>query len=1171
MTLQKNLCGVSVILVVFCVFQLTELGFATDLTGFRKDQMVGNLRVVHLYQGAKHQMVGAKLEDELTGTPIYFFQIETVPQMLLWVDTPADSNNGLAHSLEHLLAGKGTRGRNLHLLTEMTLSRRVAGTTDDYNSYSFSSGTGLSGFFDQFRTWLGAVFNPDFTDLEAEREFYHIGLSGSVNSGEKRLIEKGAVYNEEQIGLGDEYYFKLNGLVFGANNPFAYNFGGVPDEMRNVTPSKIRSFYKRHYQLGPTTGFIFVLDPKENAFEFLQRISDELKQFSNGSLISKRRPPSSGPKYPINPSPSAEPVILSFPSSSNADPAEVRFGWKPVRAGSQPDVKLLQLFFRILGDGEQSLLYKSLVDSKAREMDSGVASVESLVFLENSPYFPAEFVGLSGIPGNRIDIDQIKRLRSLISSKIAQISGLADKSEALAAFNRLATLQANAWRRSQRIWVQNTPGFGTNYDTQWKEYLEYLEMDSSFVRSLSDESSWDEVDKRLRSGRNIWRSLIEEFHLLDIPYATASLPSPRLLEQSEADRQDRLRATLRQLMERYRTNDEQTALGKFEEEEGAKTREIDKIAARVARPSFTRNPPLTPDDDLRYRQFELEGRPIIATLFDRAPTIDVGLSFNLRKIPERYFKYLPILPRCIDSLGLKMGDQTVSYSDLMAKTQADTSGLTVAYEFNPVSGRTDLTIRISAINPQELRSGLSLVRNLMGSNYLDPSNIDRLRDLVDKRLWEDDAFDKGGDYRWFLNPAYAFRYQNDPLYLALSSEFTRAHWDERLKWRLHQPVLPSEIEELDSFAKKALPSASGLSRERLLDSLNRSDAKGLRAELVEYWRASLPLFAESELIVGLNRLTKEVEQDLRFGPEKTIAEIRELQRLAIDRRALNIDLTVNESMNTETQAALVDFLKTLPSGEDSDSASVASSNNSAPVMQHIERRYQARSNNGLPWYIGFEDPQNSTASMFFIADYPGYTDINRDTLAQVLSTKMVTGSGPHTPYMKVEEDGLAYGAGITTDPGRRTISYFAERSPDIVALLELVNSTVSALPQSHDPDLIDYALQNAFPIPRSMSTFSERGRGIAADIRDGNDPQTIRRFSQAILELRRDPKLLSELDRALFNSVGPVLVNPQFEQEQKQKRSLFFFVGPERLLSGAETGLHMSLYRAYPSDFWLDF
>ena len=1158
-------------LLLLCCFQANGLGASSDIGSLKVGQSIGNLRVSHLYENSSKQVMGAKLEDSRTGAPIYFFTIETAPQAFMWVDCPAGSETGLAHSIEHLVTGKGTKGRRLRALTQMRLSRSASATTDDYSFYSFASGTGVESFFEQFHAWLDALYQADFTNLEAERELYHFGISGLPRNSSTALIEKGSVYDEMQTGLGDAYYFELNRLAFGDRNPFAYNIAGVPDEMRNVTPGEIRGLYTKKYHLGPTTGFIFVVDPKENVFDFLQRVSRDLQQFSNTQQISRPDSPRQEPKYPVNPSPLKEPRIIPFPSSSETDPAEVGFGWKPVETNSQAQVKLLQLFFRILGEGQQSLLYKTLIDRRARQMDSGVTSIEPLVFLKNSPHFPAEFIGLSGIPGNQVNVEKIKQLRSLISAKIAEISSYPDNSDVLATFNRAAMSQANAWRRSQQIWERNTPGFGIKYETQWKEYLEYLEMDSSSVRSLSDEPTWDELNKQLHSGRNIWHDLIEHFHLLDVPYATASLPSPRLLEKSETDRQDRLRGKLQRLMERYRTSDEQTALKDFAKEEGAKTREIDQIAARVVQPKFTENPPLTPDDGLRYSQLQLEGRPVITTLFNRAPTIDVGLSFDLRKIPERYFKYLPILPRCIDSLGLKASSQTVSYSDLLAKIQAETSGLTVGYEFNPASSRADLTIRISAINPQELRSGLSLVRKLIDSNYLASSNVDRLRDLVDKRLGEDNTFDKGGDYYWFLNPAYAFRYQNDHLYLALSSEITRAHWDERLKWSLHQPVLPSEIEELVGFAKKTLTDASGLSREQLSDFLNRSHAKALKAELVEYWKASLPLFAESELMAGLERLTAEVEQDLRIGPDKTIAEVRELQRLAIDRRALNIDLTVNESMNTEAWDALVDFLKTLPLGEDSQSATAPSSNNSTPVIQHIERRYQARINNGFPWYVGFADPQNSTASMFFVADYPGYTDIKRDTLVQVLSSKMVTGAGPQTPYMKVEEDGLAYGTGITGDPGRRTISYYAERSPDIVALLELVNSTVAALPQSHDPHLIDYALQQTFPIPRSMATFSERGRGIAADIRDGNDPQTIRGFSQAVLELRKDPKLLSELHRTLLDSIGPVLVNQEFEKQQKEKRSLFFLVGPERLLSVAETGLHISLYRAYPSDFWIDF
>jgi hypothetical protein len=152
------------------------------------------------------------------------------------------------------------------------------------------------------------------------------------------------------------------------------------------------------------------------------------------------------------------------------------------------------------------------------------------------------------------------------------------------------------------------------------------------------------------------------------------------------------------------------------------------------------------------------------------------------------------------------------------------------------------------------------------------------------------------------------------------------------------------------------------------------------------------------------------------------------------------------------------------------------------------------------------------------------------------------------------------------------LSDIAERSPDIVSLIELVNSTVATIPQLRDPFLVDYSLQRTFPVPRSMSTFAERGRGIANDIRDGNDPERIRKFSQAILGLRTEPNLLTEITAAAMDSIAPVLVNPEFVQQQQKARSLFFFVAPEKSLADAEKILSISkLLRLYPSDFWIDF
>src|SRR6185312_1252654 len=266
--------------------------------------------------------------------------------------------------------------------------------------------------------------------------------------------------------------------------------------------------------------------------------------------------PSVGPKYPIEPARDTAIATFPFPSNSEADRGEVRFGWKPTRTQSQLDVKLLQLFFHALADGDKSLLYKLFIDSRTREFDSGASNVESLVFLENSPFYPCEFVGFSGMAGKQLGVDRIQQLRSRITAAIAEISRYPDHSKELTAFNHLVLSYLQGWRRSQSVWLRSAPRFGIGYDTDWKEYLEYLEMDPSFIRSLPDDPTWAAAEKRIQSGENIWRDLIHRFELLAVPYATTSIPSTELLQQMEHASETRSAAKLRQLMDRFHSNDE---------------------------------------------------------------------------------------------------------------------------------------------------------------------------------------------------------------------------------------------------------------------------------------------------------------------------------------------------------------------------------------------------------------------------------------------------------------------------------------------------------------------------------------------------------------------------------------------------------------------------------------
>lgn len=1163
---------VALIILVCCFLQSRCVAFWEGLPDLRRDQRVGDLRVRNLYSDAEGHVVGVKLSHEATGAPIYLFQIDTVPQVFMWVDTPAASNKGLAHALEHLLAGKGTTGRYVNLLRDMRLSRSAAATTDDFNLYSFSSGTGFKGFFEQFNSWLAALYKPDFSDLEAEREFYHIGVSFDAETEKDRLIEEGSVYDEMQSGQGTyTYYFELNKRVFGDLNPFSFYGSGVPDAMRDVTPYEIRSFHVQHYRLGPTTGFIFAISPKESPITFLEGVSHELRAVTPPSAqqLSVVRTPSE-PKYPIQPSTSTEISIFPFPSVNKADPGEVRFGWRPIRTDSQTDVRLLQLLFRVLADGDRSILYKSVIDSRSREYDSGAANIESLVFLGNSPFFPAEFIGLSGISGSRITVERVQQLRDRITAAIAKVAQLPDGSRELVDFNRLVAADAKARRRSERVWSKSAPRFGFDYETEWKERLEYLEMDQSFVRSISDESVWKEVDHQLQSGKNIWRDLIQHFHLLKVPYATASIPSPQLQEEIEKKRQERLVAKTRALMNQFATQDEQQALKQFEKQEDAKNKEIDEVGATVARPKFAENPPLTPDDDIRYKQFQVEGVPVIASMFERAPTIDVGLAFDLRKIPQKYYKYLPILPACIDSLGLKTPESLIPFDELQAQVQAEAVEFVTNYDSNPSSRREELVIQTSTTTPVELKGTLALIQEMIGFGNLEVSNSARLRDVVTKRLWQEDAFNKDEDNDWFLNPAAAFRYQNDPLQLALSSVLTRAHWDNRLRWLLHAPVPPAQIAALGDFADRFLSGVAGASAKEIAGRLTLSDAKGLESELVEYWERNVQSFPEGDLPAGLRRLTKEVQEDLRTGPSKAMADIRDLRRIALNRDALNITLTLDPDAIDEVRPLLAELVRSLPPGERLSNENTRTVFSKEPLMDNVRQR-QHNSEDPFPWYIGLEDPSSGTANLAFYGDYPGYTNLDRGSLLQVLSAKLISGSGPLTVYTRTEEGGLAYSSSISSDAGLKMIRYYATKSPDVAALIELVNDVAAGIPRLHDPSLVDYALQKTFPLPRSMSSIADRGRGIARDIRDGNDPATVRRFYAGILKLRHEPDLLDAITQVALPSISPVLVNNRFIERQRGARSQFFFVGPDRLLADAEVRLHLpKLVRVYPSDFWID-
>src|SRR5579859_4626600 len=318
---------------ILTVTAIRHSAHSAELSRLKKEQRVGGFQVQNLYSDSDGKIMGAKFIHSSTGTPVFLLQLQTVPQVFTWVDTPTNSNQGLPHALEHLLVAKGVQGHYFQLLHQMRLTPYGAATFSDFVAYGLSSEGSVDDFFESFHALLAAMYRPDFSDAEASKEFYHFGVSTGRGS-KKTLIEEGTVYDEMRATQDRfRYYSELNKRIFGAESPFAFRAGGDPDQMRSVTPEDIRQFHDKYYRPGPSTGFIFVFPPQENVSAILRKISDELQQFSQSGAVSPAA--TSNPKYPFHSSNDLAPAIYPFPSPNAPAPGFIRFAWRPGKADSQ--------------------------------------------------------------------------------------------------------------------------------------------------------------------------------------------------------------------------------------------------------------------------------------------------------------------------------------------------------------------------------------------------------------------------------------------------------------------------------------------------------------------------------------------------------------------------------------------------------------------------------------------------------------------------------------------------------------------------------------------------------------------------------------------------------------------------------------------------------------------
>src|SRR5258706_5406757 len=248
MRLFRHLSLIALAMLSSITAQAAPVTFA-DL---KENQILRGFRATAVYLGDTDRPMGARFIHQKSGFTLDVVEIQSVPQAFIWVTTFPTSNMGEPHTQEHLLLGKGNKGRAVATQEPMALADSSAFTMQWQTCYTFYTPSGLDVFFDQAERRLDALLHPDYTDEEVRREVRNFGVAENPQDHALRLEEKGTGYNEMVSSIdqpGYRIYRTANAMVYGEAHPLAFNSGGSPEALRVLQPSDIRTFHRQNYHL----------------------------------------------------------------------------------------------------------------------------------------------------------------------------------------------------------------------------------------------------------------------------------------------------------------------------------------------------------------------------------------------------------------------------------------------------------------------------------------------------------------------------------------------------------------------------------------------------------------------------------------------------------------------------------------------------------------------------------------------------------------------------------------------------------------------------------------------------------------------------------------------------------------------------------------------------------
>jgi Zn-dependent M16 (insulinase) family peptidase len=1167
----------TLVLVTLLVTLVSFTAMADEfLEGLQPNQVVQGFRVMNIYDNASGQAMGARFMSEKNGFIIDLMEIESVPQSFMWIKTPISASRGEPHACEHLLLGKGNRGRYVAALEDMALGNSTAGDKT---------------FYQIFEAKLQALLHPDFTDEEIRREVCHIGVVENPEDSSLTLDEKGTVYTEMVSSFEKPYYNtyrKLFQLVYGKDHPLTNTSGGDPEVMRSMVPQDMWDFHKATHHLSNMGALVSI--PKTIGVEsMLGQMSATLDRCQS-TPDSSPLPGITGYDFPQpDPAPAGTSLLTTYPSAKAEDPGYLLYSWPADLTLDFNERSVLDMFLATFSNGETSDLYNLLVNSETKKIDIGATGVSGWV--EDDFGIPIAF-DVTGVNSALVNQKLLDSVRTLIVSSMRQVHDYADGSEQLKEFNTRVRNRMIEFRK-QAVNVLNQPpmfGFRGGPAGAWINIMEDLEKVPGFRKSLVFPEAFAHIDSLITLDKNIWRERIDTWHLLTVtPFSVGAVPDPNILKANTAAKEARLAGYVTDMEKKYGVTDPQQAIARYKADFDAKTAELVASTSKFDMPGFIDNPPMTLDDQLDYKVTKLAGKvPLVASTFENMSSSRVGLAMRLDVIPESLMVYVPFVPSVLNAIGVVKDGQVFTYDQMTERLRQEVLGFGATYSLGLSTNRVELVLSGEGSNQTELFAALDWMNAALYTPYLSKDNLPRMLDRIDQLIQGNRNRVRQSEESWVDAPSTGYRFDRNPLIMSTNCFFTRAHSLQRLRWMLtdagdeaSQQELNALLASLESFGvehsrdeiaglltalDKGTPSAEITVGKDLAAQYQKLDgqAVGVAKVLVSSLLASLGEIPNDNLKDDWRYLCSEAKRDLMTSPEVALAQLNhvmDLIRRSDNARLFMISNTANRVAALPKIEAMVSKLGKQPSVRQTY----------ADKRRVVERLASREPGMTKPVFVGLIHEATQNGVLLFNARIADKYDTTTNAVLECLAGKLYGGGGPHGLFMKTWAAGLAYsnGYGFSQQNGR--VNYYAERCPDVSQTMRfVVNELKNAKPT---PDLLDYAVAQVFGASRAAGQYEDRGESIASDLADGFTPDVVRAYNNKVLEVRKQPNLLNELVNRMPSTYGPVMIGygqPLAESEDGS----FFMIGPEPQFNALEqyiatTESPQKVYRLYPRDFWL--